>query len=100
MIWKTNYAAYVYVQIENILADGTMSQMPRKRDNKLGTGRLLQNIDISKIIDIKKILNIHFRCESIISKYKNSDIIDGGKNIEVFEPKQSSGSEKMHFPQE
>ena len=27
---------------------------------------------------------------SLISKYQNSDIIDGGKNVEVFEPKQSS----------
>ena len=42
--------------------------------------RLLQNIDISKIIDIKKILNIQFCCESDIEK-SNSDIIDGGKNV-------------------
>ena len=33
-------------------------------------GRLLQNIDISKIIDITKILNIHFCCESNIETSK------------------------------
>ena len=41
--------------------------------------RLLQNIDISKIIDIKKISNIQFCSESDLSKYQNSDIIDGGE---------------------
>ena len=59
------------------------------RKNIHVNSRLLQNIDILKIIDIKTILNVHFCCESNI-EISNSDIIDGGKNVEVFEPKQSS----------
>ena len=56
---------------------------------KYSMNRLLQNIDISQIIDIKK--NIEYQYSLLLwIKYQNSDIIDDGKNVEVFEPKQSS----------
>ena len=47
-------------------------------------------ISIYRKLSILKRYRIFTFAVSQISKYQNSDIIDGGKNVEVFEPKQSS----------
>ena len=64
--------------------------MSLEADIKTVITRLLQNIDIYRKLSILKKYQIFTFAVSQKSKYQNSDKIDGGKNVEVFEPKLSS----------
>ena len=52
-------------------------------------------ISIYRKLSILKIYRIFTFTVGQIWKYQNSDIIDGGKNVEVFEPKQSSKTRQI-----